>query len=236
VYAPSGGDARPATSSPGAATAHAGTTHAASAGVAERQRQRAVGCPSNVGELPLMQLYDPLYSFAVGGTSTAPVAASAPYSARPPLSRSALTTPSSSSSDGMLRFTVTVSSVAFELTGSLEAVEGTLSLVDIGGGGLGGPHGVRRRLSEDMHFTWQREAEPGGGSASRPPITGVFTLPAAAATPGVRALIQLTHLTPAAGGLDPKVYTQKDPKKAAAHLAKEKKRLEKPIPPGGDPV
>jgi hypothetical protein len=207
--------------------------------------------------LPLMQLYDPFYSPAVtttgGGAGTAATAAAAAAAAatRPPLPSS-----SSSSSEGVLRFSVTVSSVAFE-AGSLEAVEGTLSLVDIGVNSFSASHGARRRLSEDMHFRWpptpaggwggangngaggvngdvsgggggDKEAGAGagggagggGGSSGCAPITGVFTLPARAATQSVRALIQLTHLTPAAGGLDPKVYTHKDHKKVAAHLVK----------------
>ena len=44
--------------------------------------------------------------------------------------------------------------------------------------------------------------------------------------------MQLTHVAPAAGGIDPKVYTRKSDKEIAAHLAKEKKRLDKGTPPG----
>ena len=89
----------------------------------KKQQQRH----PTVGELPLMQLYDPFFvsstpmHYPLGGRA----AASAPPAA-------------AAASDPLLRFTVTVASISFE-AGSLEPVEGTISLVDIGSN--------RRRLS-----------------------------------------------------------------------------------------
>ena len=131
--------------------------------------------------------------------------------------------------DDVVRFTLTLASVDFE-AGALEAVEGTLCLVDLGANAFDADHGRRGRLSEDMHFRWKK-GEVGGASGASP-ITGIFTLPRVAARRSVRALVQLSHLVPAAGGVDPKIYTRKNPKEVAKLLAKEEKRLEKPAPPG----
>ena len=122
---------------------------------------------------------------------------------------------------------MTVSEASFE-AGALEAVEGTLCLVDLGGG----PE-RRRKLTEDAHFAWGK-GEAGGSSGDRP-LTAVFALPARTArSPTIRALVRLTHLSPHAGGVDAKMYTRKTPKEIAKHLAAEQKRVSKtaPKPPG----
>ena len=193
---------------------------------ATKERNRGPGERPDVGALPLMQLCEPTYGADIRGVSTP----SSPHRA-------------SIDADGARsvehRFTVTVRAVSFE-AGALERVEGHIALVDLGQNAFNTEHGVRGRISEDMHFAWNQHARGGGerdesgcgagvGSAS---TTGAFTIPARAATASVRALVQLTHLTPAAGGIDPKVYTRKSDKEIAAHLAKEKKRLDKGTPPG----
>ena len=164
-----------------------------------------------VGRLPLMRAYDAEYADPT----------SSPRSVRPihPIDPT----------DDVVRFTLTLASVEFE-AGALEAVEGTMCLIDLGANAFSADHGRRGRLSEDMHFRWKK-GEVGGASGPSP-ITGVFTLPRVAARRSVRALVQLTHLVPAAGGVDPKIYTRKNPKEVAKLLAKEEKRLEKPAAPG----
>ena len=132
-----------------------------------------------------------------------------------------------SDASAVVRFAVTVSEASFE-AGALEAVEGTLCLVDLGGG----PE-RRRKLTEDAHFAWGK-GEAGGSSGDRP-LTAVFALPARTArSPTIRALVRLTHLSPHAGGVDAKMYTRKTPKEIAKHLAAEQKRVSKtaPKPPG----
>ena len=130
--------------------------------------------------------------------------------------------------------------MSFE-AGALERVEGTIALVDLGQNAFNTEHGARGRMSEDMHFAWNQHARGGGerdesgsgtGESGSASTTGAFSIPARAATASVRALVQLTHVAPAAGGIDPKVYTRKSDKEIAAHLTKEKKRLDKGTPPG----
>ena len=188
--------------------------------------------PPDVGALPLMRLCEPDYGARRG--------ASAPPSPH----RASVDDENAAAAEH--RFSITVRAVSFE-AGALERVEGTIALVDLGQNAFNTEHGARGRISEDMHFAWNQHARGGGerdesgsgtgesgsavssGSAS---TTGAFSIPARAATASVRALVQLTHVAPAAGGIDPKVYTRKSDKEIAAHLAKEKKRLDKGTPPG----
>lgn len=188
--------------------------------------------PPDVGALPLMRLCEPDYGARRG--------ASAPPSPH----RASVDDENAAAAEH--RFSITVRAVSFE-AGALERVEGTIALVDLGQNAFNTEHGPRGRISEDMHFAWNQHARGGGerdesgsgtgesgsavssGSAS---TTGAFSIPARAATASVRALVQLTHVAPAAGGIDPKVYTRKSDKEIAAHLAKEKKRLDKGTPPG----
>ena len=163
---------------------------------------------SSAGSLPLMRVFDPSY-------------AASPAPAR------AVPRREDSDASAVVRFAVTVSEASFE-AGALEAVEGTLCLVDLGGG----PE-RRRKLTEDAHFAWGK-GEAGGSSGDRP-LTAVFALPARTArSPTIRALVRLTHLSPHAGGVDAKMYTRKTPKEIAKHLAAEQKRVSKtaPKPPG----
>ena len=163
---------------------------------------------SSAGSLPLMRVFDPSY-------------AASPAPSREVPRRE------DSDASSVVRFAVTVSEASFE-AGALEAVEGTLCLVDLGGG----PE-RRRKLTEDAHFAWGK-GEAGGSSGDRP-LTAVFALPARTArSPTIRALVRLTHLSPHAGGVDAKMYTRKTPKEIAKHLAAEQKRVSKtgPKPPG----
>ena len=195
---------------------------------ASAKRRRASARPDAVARLPLMQLYDPTYKAKArsshgvaprspnvvghhpkgGGVVVPNVGVSAAFAA-------AMTV---ASSDAPIKFSIRVASIAFE-AGELEIVEGTMSIVDVS-------QGQRRRLSEDLHFVW-----PPRDKSDK--VEGAFTVPAKLATSGMKALIQLTHRTPAAGGFDPKIYTHKVAKQTAAHLVKEHKRLEKlDVPPG----
>ena len=182
--------------------------------------------PPDVGALPLMRLCEPDYGARRG--------ASAPPSPH----RASVDDENAAAAEH--RFSITVRAVSFE-AGALERVEGTIALVDLGQNAFNTEHGARGRMSEDMHFAWNQHARGGGerdesgsgtGESGSASTTGVFSIPARAATASVRALVQLTHVAPAAGGIDPKVYTRKSDKEIAAHLAKEKKRLDKGTPPG----
>ena len=128
----------------------------------------------------------------------------------------------------VVQFALTLSSAAFE-AGPLEAMRGTVCLVDLGPTEKAdaAPHGYRRRLTENVAFGW-REGEVGGSSGAAP-ATAIFELPVASVTLTTRAFVQLTHLAPAAGGLDPKVYTHKTARDAEKFLAKDRKRLEKRV-------
>ena len=182
--------------------------------------------PPDVGALPLMRLCEPDYGARRG--------ASAPPSPH----RASVDDENAAAAEHW--FSITVRAVSFE-AGALERVEGTIALVDLGQNAFNTEHGARGRMSEDMHFAWNQHARGGGerdesgsgtGESGSASTTGAFSIPARAATASVRALVQLTHVAPAAGGIDPKVYTRKSDKEIAAHLAKEKKRLDKGTPPG----
>lgn len=107
---------------------------------ATKERNRGPGERPDVGALPLMQLCEPTYGADIRGVSTP----SSPHRA-------------SIDADGARsvehRFTVTVRAVSFE-AGALERVEGHIALVDLGQNAFNTEHGVRGRISEDMHFAW----------------------------------------------------------------------------------
>ena len=176
------------------------------------------GDAASVGDVPLMRVLDA--SFAAPEPEAPPVS-STPYSPRGTSDHRERSGPGAT-----VKFSLTLSSAAFE-AGPLEAMRGTVCLVDLGPTekAEAAPHGYRRRLTENVAFRW-REGEVGGSSGSTP-ATAIFELPAASITLTTRAFVQLTHLAPAAGGLDPKVYTHKTRKEAEKFLAKDRKRLEK---------
>ena len=172
----------------------------------------------SVGDVPLMRVLDA--SFAAPEPEAPPVS-STPYSPRGTGDHRERSGPGAT-----VKFSLTLSSAAFD-AGPLEAMRGTVCLVDLGPTekAEAAPHGYRRRLTENVAFRW-REGEVGGSSGAVP-ATAIFELPAASVTLTTRAFVQLTHLAPAAGGLDPKVYTHKTRKEAEKFLAKDRKRLEK---------
>ena len=192
----------------------------------ERSSSRA---RASVADLPLMRVFDPSFAPTERAAPEAPEVSSAAYS---PRGTSRGTAPNGGDSrDGLerdtrVKFALTLSSAAFE-AGPLEAMRGTVCLVDLGPTEKAdaAPHGYRRRLTENVAFFW-REGEVGGSSGGAP-TTAIFELPAASVTLTTRAFVQLTHLAPAAGGLDPKVYTHKTQREAEKFLAKDRKRLEK---------
>ena len=183
---------------------------------------------ASVADVPLMRVFDPSFAARDRAEREALADASASFSPRETSRRTVLN--GDDRRDGPeranVKFALTLSSAAFE-AGPLEAMRGTVCLVDLGPTERAdaAPHGYRRRLTENVAFRW-REGEVGGSSGSTP-ATAIFELPAASITLTTRAFVQLTHLAPAAGGLDPKVYTHKTRKEAEKFLAKDRKRLEK---------
>ena len=174
------------------------------------------GDAASVGDVPLMRVLDA--SFAAPEPEAPPVS-STPYSPRGTGDHRERSGPGAT-----VKFSLTLSSAAFD-AGPLEAMRGTVCLVDLGPTekAEAAPHGYRRRLTENVAFRWRGR---GRGSSGAVPATAIFELPAASVTLTTRAFVQLTHL---AGGrrLDPKVYTHKTRKEAEKFLAKDRKRLEK---------
>ena len=137
-----------------------------------------------------------------------------------------VSTSTSSSAQKDIAFALTLSSATFE-AGRLEDMEMSVCLVDLGPTEkvpAGVKHGYRRRLTENVLFSWKKGQV--GGSSGNIPATGVFTLPAASVNLTVRAFVQLTHTTPSAGGFEPKIYTLKTQKEVDKFLVKEGKRFE----------
>tara|TARA_B110000879_G_scaffold125756_1_gene165917 strand:- start:523 stop:1218 length:696 start_codon:yes stop_codon:yes gene_type:complete len=99
--------------------------------------------------------------------------------------------------------------------------------VDLGPTEKGGAakHGYRRRLTENVLFKWK--AGDVVGVSGTTPATCVFSLPQASLTMTTKVLVQLTHVVPAAGGYEPKIYTHKTQKEIEKHVAREGKRFEK---------
>lgn len=106
-----------------------------------------------------------------------------------------------------LRFTLEVSEISFEV-GALETVEGTMALYDLQ---------TRVKLSENFHFSWP--------SAKQMKPAAAFTVPAESLSPNIRLIAHLTHLVPDEGGIEDKVYTHKDLRKAKVHADKERQRV-----------
>ena len=102
--------------------------------------------------------------------------------------------------------------------------------VDLGANAFDADHG--RRVVSPRTCTSDGKRARSAARPARPPSRASSPSPRVAARRSVRALVQLTHLVPAAGGVDPKIYTRKNPKEVAKLLAKEEKRLEKPAAPG----
>ena len=99
--------------------------------------------------------------------------------------------------------------------------------VDLGPTEKGGAakHGYRRRLTENVLFKWK--AGDVVGVSGTTPATCVFSLPQASLTMTTKVLVQLTHVVPAAGGYEPKIYTHKTQKEIEKHVAREGKRFER---------
>ena len=106
-----------------------------------------------------------------------------------------------------LRFTMEVAEIHFEV-GALETVEGTMALYDVQ---------TRTKVSENFHFSWP--------NAKQQKTIAAFTVPAKALTPNLRLIAHLTHLAADEGGIEDKVYTHKDIRKAKVHAEKERQRV-----------
>lgn len=106
-----------------------------------------------------------------------------------------------------LRFTMEVAEIHFEV-GALETVEGTMALYDVQ---------TRTKVSENFHFSWP--------NAKQQKTIAAFTVPAEALTPNLRLIAHLTHLAADEGGIEDKVYTHKDIRKAKVHAEKERQRV-----------
>jgi len=104
-----------------------------------------------------------------------------------------------------VRFTLELKNIQFEV-GAMETVEGTIALYDLQ---------TRVKLSENFHFSWP--------NAKR--AIAAFTIPGEALNLNIRLIVHLTHLAADEGGIEDKVYTYKDLRKAKVHAEKERQRV-----------
>ena len=156
----------------------------------------------------LMQLFDP------GVRETKPLPGSlampkTPSSATP--SRDSGRLPAVSVSAAVreastMRFTLELVNVQFEV-GALETVEGCMALYDLQS---------RVKLSENFYFSWPNAKQS---------AIAAFTIPGDAMSSNIRLVVHLTHLAADEGGIEDKVYTYKDVRKAKVHAEKERQRV-----------
>ena len=158
----------------------------------------------------LMQLFDP------GVRETKPLPGSlalpkTPSSATPSSTRDrgrlpAVSVSAAEREASTVRFTLELTNVQFEV-GALETVEGTMALYDLQ---------TRVKLSENFHFSWP--------NAKQCDIAA-FTIPGDVLSSNIRLVVHLTHLAADEGGIEDKVYTYKDLRKAKVHAEKERQRV-----------
>ena len=105
-----------------------------------------------------------------------------------------------------VRFTLEIAEIYFEV-GALETIEGTMALYDVQ---------TRTKVSENFHFSWPNAKQS---------TIAAFTVPAESLTLNIRLLVHFTHLAADEGGIEDKVYTYKDLRKAKVHAEKERQRV-----------
>ena len=179
-----------------------------------QQHQQKRRAPASVVDgLPFMTLYDPLIRDKIPIPGALAVTA-APKTALP---RSPLDAPHVSQQQrtrevNSLRFLFRLQSIDFEV-GNYEKIEGIAFLIDL--------H-QKKRLSEAFYFSWSPGDER-DGNPEKP--SAVFTIPHHRCAASVRLFVQIAHVTPEFGGLDPKVYTMRDDKKAKSYAEREMLRV-----------
>ena len=182
------------------------TTSAAHNNISNQQRRAPA---SVVDGLPFMTLYDPLIRDRIPIPGAHAVTA-APKTALP---RSPSEAPHVSQEQrareiNSLRFLLRLQNIDFEV-GNYEKIECVAFLIDL-------QH--KKRLSEAFYFSWSPGDER-DGNPEKP--SAVFTIPHHRCSSSVRLFVQIAHVTPEFGGLDPKVYTMRDDKKAKSYAERE---------------
>ena len=107
-----------------------------------------------------------------------------------------------------MRFLFRLQSIDFEV-GNYETIECVAFLIDLQ---------QKKRLSEAFYFSWSPGDER-DGNPEKP--SAVFAIPHHRCAASVRLFVQIAHVTPEFGGLDPKVYTMRDDKKAKSYAERE---------------
>ena len=176
-------------------------------GAARRRAERETSTSDVATDGSLMQLYDG----GMRGMPPMPGSLALPRTPASALAREGATPAVSATAAAReartVRFTLQVSDISFEV-GALETIEGTMALYDLQ---------ARVKLSENFLFSW-----PNAKNAKQ---TAAFTIPAESVSPNIRLIAHLTHLVPDEGGIEDKVYTHKDLRKAKAHADKERQRV-----------
>jgi len=154
----------------------------------------------------LMQLYD----VDIRGTHPLPGSLALPRTPPSAMAKdgeiSAVSARACASEGSALRFTLQLTDIHFEV-GALETVEGTMALYDLQ---------KRTKISENFHFSWP---------TAKQNTLAAFTIPGEALSPHIRLIVHLTHLAADEGGIEDKVYTYKDVRKAKVHAEKERQRV-----------
>ena len=177
---------------------------------------------SVVDGLPFMTLYDPLIRDKPPMPGAHAII-SAPKTALPrtPLEAPHVSVEQRNREQNSLRFLFCLKSIDFEV-GNFEKIECVAFLIDLQ---------QKKRLSEAFYFSW----EPTEHNNSRKGVnnnnnnnnndqekpSAVFTIPHHRCSGQVRLFVQIAHVTPEFGGLDPKVYTMRDDKKAKLYAERE---------------
>ena len=175
----------------------------------QNQNQQRRAPASVVDGLPFMTLYDPLIRDKIPFPGAHAVTA-APKTALP---RSPSEAPHVSQNQraremNSLRFLFRLQSIDFEV-GNYETIECVAFLIDLQ---------QKKRLSEAFYFSWSPGDER-DGNPEKP--SAVFAIPHHRCAASVRLFVQIAHVTPEFGGLDPKVYTMRDDKKAKSYAERD---------------
>jgi hypothetical protein len=173
----------------------------------QNQQRRAPA--SMVDGLPFMTLYDPLIRDKIPFPGAHAVTA-APKTALPrsPSEATHVSQNQRAREMNSLRFLFRLQSIDFEV-GNYETIECVAFLIDLQ---------QKKRLSEAFYFSWSPGDER-DGNPEKP--SAVFAIPHHRCAASVRLFVQIAHVTPEFGGLDPKVYTMRDDKKAKSYAERE---------------
>ena len=162
------------------------------------------GANDDVGEDgSLMRLYDA----GIRGTHPLPGSLALPKTPASALGKMPAVSSSAATREReTVRFTLEIAEIYFEV-GALETIEGTMALYDVQ---------TRTKVSENFHFSWPNAKQS---------TIAAFTVPAESLTLNIRLLVHFTHLAADEGGIEDKVYTYKDLRKAKVHAEKERQRV-----------